>query len=179
MEQEAKRVTDATAKFWGSVVQDTQLEQLTMQLQQAEGKLETLNTSLKVISLLIQITNFIELKSLQQWVAKERERQQRCSAQLDEFQEIGAQLSIKAVSTLKEAKEGKKDIAKKMVENLVTRDLMVSQEIAGRFKKQVKAITQQYEDFKLNITEYTMSSQHGSRASHKIVLGDCWKGILG
>ena len=45
-----------------------------------------------------------------------------------------------------------------MLEHPVTHDLTMIQEIANRFKVQVKAITQQYEDFKLKITEYTMSS---------------------
>ena len=37
MEQEVKQVTDATIKFWGSVVQDEQLEQLTIEFQVDEG----------------------------------------------------------------------------------------------------------------------------------------------
>ena len=59
MEREATQVTDETTQFWGIVFQDTQL-------QEARGKLETLNTFLKVIPLVIQITNAIELKILQQ-----------------------------------------------------------------------------------------------------------------
>ena len=56
------------------------------------------------------------------------------------------------------AQEGKKEIAKKMIEHLVTHHLTTSQEIADRVKEQFKVITQQYEYFKLKITEYTMSS---------------------
>ena len=37
MEQEAKKMTDATTYFWESVVQDEQLAQLTKQLQEEEG----------------------------------------------------------------------------------------------------------------------------------------------
>ena len=64
-----------------------------------------------------------------------------------------------------------------MVEHPVTHDMMASKEIADRVKEQAWVITQQYEYFKLNITEYTMSSQRGSRVSHKIVVGACWQGV--
>ena len=77
---------------------------------------------------------------------------------MDEFQDIGAEISGKAFTTLQEAHEGKKEIAEKMVEHLVTHDLTMSQEIADRVKAQVKDITQQYENFKIKITEYGMSS---------------------
>ena len=46
MEQEAKEIMEATTQFWQSVVQDEQLNQLTMQVQEAEGQLMTLKTSL-------------------------------------------------------------------------------------------------------------------------------------
>ena len=70
MEQEAKRVTDATTQFWGSVVKDAQLEQLNMQLQEAGGKLETLNTLLKAMPLVVHVMKASGLKALQQQVAK-------------------------------------------------------------------------------------------------------------
>ena len=37
IKQEAKKIMEATTQFWGSVVQDEQLEQLTKQLQEAEN----------------------------------------------------------------------------------------------------------------------------------------------
>ena len=69
-------MTDTTTHFWGSVVQDEQLEQLTMQLQESVGQLATLRTLLKEMSPIIQITKEVELKELQQCIAKSRERQQ-------------------------------------------------------------------------------------------------------
>ena len=41
-----------------------------MPLQEAEGKLATINTSLKVLPLVVQITKSVELKELQQCVVK-------------------------------------------------------------------------------------------------------------
>ena len=40
-------------------------------------------------------------------------------------------------------------------------------------KEQVEEVKQKYDDFKIKINEYTISSWHGSRESHKIVLGAC------
>ena len=54
-----------------------------------------------------------------------------------------------------------------------------SRETTEKIKEHVKDITQQYEDFKVNISKYTISSSRGSRASHTIVLGACWKEVLG
>ena len=42
MDNKAKHVTDTTTHFWGSVVQDEQLEQLNTQLREGEGQLATL-----------------------------------------------------------------------------------------------------------------------------------------
>ena len=47
LEQDAKKVTDATTQVWSSIVQDKQLEKLIAQLQEAYEKLETLKMSLK------------------------------------------------------------------------------------------------------------------------------------
>ena len=64
MEQEAKKVMDVTTLFWGSIVQDEQLAQLTTQLQEEEGKLTKLKTSLRVMPLMVHITKSVELKEL-------------------------------------------------------------------------------------------------------------------
>ena len=106
----------------------------------------------------MQISKVVELKELQQRVVKERERKQWRSAQLDDFQEIGVQLSMKEFYALHAAQAGKKEITKKLVEHHVTHDLTTSQEVTERIRWQVKEITQQYEYFKININEYTMSS---------------------
>ena len=147
MEQEEKKVIEVTTQFWGSVVHDKKLEQLTTQLQEAKGQLETLETSLRALPPDFQITKSTQLKELHQHVVKERECQERHSTQLDDFQDIGVQLLIKAVSD-------KKDVTDKIVEHPLAHDLTGSREIAEK----VKDITQQYEDFKQKINGYTMSS---------------------
>ena len=68
-------------------------------------------------------------------------RQQRHSTQLDEFQEIGAQLSVKVVSALQAVQEGKKEVTNKMVEHPLAHDLTGSREIAEKVKEHVKEIT--------------------------------------
>ena len=105
----------------------------------------------------MQITKVVELKDLQQRVTKERERKQRHSAQLDEFQEIGAQLSVKVVFALQESYKGKKNVAAKMVDHLVNHDIKMSQEITERVKEQVKVNIQQSAYFKAKIDEYASS----------------------
>ena len=45
-----------------------------------------------------------------------------------------------------------------MVEHPLAHDLTGSQEIVEKVKQQVKEITQQYDNFKQKISEYTMSS---------------------
>ena len=77
---------------------------------------------------------------------------------MDEFHEIGAQISVKEISTLWEVQEGKKEITNKKVEHPLAHDLTGSQEIIEKVKEHVKEITQQYEDFKQEINEYSMSS---------------------
>ena len=44
-----KKVTDPTTQFWESVVQDEQLVQLTTHLQEAEGKMEKLKTTMRAM----------------------------------------------------------------------------------------------------------------------------------
>ena len=71
----------------------------------------------------VQITRPVDLKELQQCFRKERERQQRCSEQLDEFQDIGVQLSVKAISALQSMYEGKKEVADKLVDHPLAQNL--------------------------------------------------------
>ena len=55
--------------------------------------------------------------------------------QLYEFKDIGVYLSSKALVALQPAQEGKKEIAAKMVEHLVTHDLTMIQEKVDRVKE--------------------------------------------
>ena len=64
MEQEAKTTMEVTTQFWQSVVQYEQLDQLAGQVQEAEGQLATLKTSLWAMPLMVQITRAEELKDL-------------------------------------------------------------------------------------------------------------------
>ena len=73
----------------------------------------TLKTSLRALPLMVQITWSEELKGLQQRVSHTQECQQKCHAQLDEFQEVGGQLVIKAVATLQAVKESRKMVDSK------------------------------------------------------------------
>ena len=66
MEQEAKTIMEETTHFWQSVVQDEQLDHLTMQVQEVEVQLMTLKTSLRSMPSMVQITQAEELKDLQQ-----------------------------------------------------------------------------------------------------------------
>ena len=65
---------------------------------------------------------------------------------------------MKAVTALQVVQEGKKEVTAKLVEHPLKQDLLGSQEIAGKIQAQVKNITQQYDDIKLKINEYTMST---------------------
>ena len=65
MEQEAKTIMEVTTHFWQSVVQDEKLDHLTVQVQESEGQLTTLKTSLRAMPLMVQITRAEELKDLQ------------------------------------------------------------------------------------------------------------------
>ena len=78
--------------------------------------------------------------------------------QLDEFQDIGAQLFIKEASILQVVQEGRKDVTEKIAEHPLAREVTESWETTEKIKEQVKEITQQYEDFKMKINRYTISS---------------------
>ena len=93
-------ITYATMQFWGSVVQDEQLEQLNTQLREVEAQLSVMRTSLRVMSLIIQATKAAELKELQHHIMKVQECHHHRITQLEEFQDVGEQLSLKSVNTL-------------------------------------------------------------------------------
>ena len=77
MEQEAKTIMEATMQFWQSIFQDEQLDQLTMQVQEAKGQLTTPKIVLRALPLMVQITWFEELKDLQQRASHAQECQQK------------------------------------------------------------------------------------------------------
>ena len=62
--------------------------------------METVKMTLRTMSPIVQITQSMELKELQQRVRKAQEHQQKCNDQLNKFQEIGAQLPVKEVVVL-------------------------------------------------------------------------------
>ena len=90
---------------------------------------------------LVSITWSTELKELQQWIGKAHEQQWKHSDQLDEFQEIGAQLSVKAVSSLQAVQDDKKEFNAKMVEYPLKQDCFMCQDVAEKFKAQVAEIS--------------------------------------
>ena len=65
---------------------------------------------------------------------------------------------VRVVSALQATQDRNTDIAVKMVEHPVNHDIKVNQEIIEWVKEQVKAITQQFTNFKAKIIEFTMSS---------------------
>ena len=76
--------------------------------------------------------------------------------------------------------EGRKDLTAKIEDHPLEHDLTNNREIIEKIQEQVKEITQEYEDFKVNIIGYTISSSwRGSSAIHKIVLGAYWQEVLG
>ena len=85
MEQEAKTIMEEMTQFWQSIVQDEQLDQFTKHVQEAEGQLTSLKTSLRALPLMVQITWSEELKDLQQRASRTKESQKKQCAQLDEF----------------------------------------------------------------------------------------------
>ena len=106
IEKEGKLITDATTQFWGSVVQDKQFEHLNIQMREVEVQLAALRTSLIAMPLVVQVTKEVELKELQQNVLKAQTCQHQCTTQLEEFQDIGEKLSLKAVTALQTVQEG-------------------------------------------------------------------------
>ena len=80
---------------------------------------------------------------------------------------------------LQKVQNGQRDVTTKITQHLLEREVTQIQEISEKIEEQVKYITQQYEEFKVKIKNYTISSWRGSRASHKIVLGACSQAVLG
>ena len=105
MEEEVNMITKAMTQFQKSVIQDDQLDELTKQAWKAKAQLMTLKTSLKEMPLIVKIACFEELKDLQQRASIAQERHQKRSTQLDEFQDIGRQLEVKAVVVLQAVQE--------------------------------------------------------------------------
>ena len=87
-----------------------------MQVQEAEGQLMTLKTSLRAMPLMVHITRAKELKDLQQRSAQAQECQQKRCAQLNQFQEIGGQLDVKAVAMLQAVQEHRQAVDSKAIE---------------------------------------------------------------
>ena len=65
---------------------------------------------------------------------------------------------VKEVTALQVVQDGKKEVNVKMVEHPLKQDLLGCQNLAEKIKMQVKEITQQCDNFKLKINEYTMSN---------------------
>ena len=76
-------------------------------MQEVERHLTTLKTLLRAMVLMVQITRAEELMDLEQRSSHAQEHQQKRHAQLDEFQEVGGQLAIKAVATLEAVQENR------------------------------------------------------------------------
>ena len=90
-------------------------------------------------------------------MVRDQEQQGKCSDQLNNFQDIEAQLSVKAVAGLQAVKFGKKEINAKMVEQSLKEDRLICQDVVEKFKVQVAEISYKYDDFKAKTNEYTMS----------------------
>ena len=117
MEQEEMAIANEMKQFWKSVIQDDQLEQLAKQVREAEAQLMTLKMLLQTMPLMVQITCSKYLKDLQQRAARAQERQHKSNTQLDEFQDIGGQLSVKAVVELQVVQAGRKMVDGKVKED--------------------------------------------------------------
>ena len=141
MDKEVKHVTNVTTQFLGSIVQDEKLDQLIMQLHKAQRNIAMLRKLLKEMPLVVQIMKATELKELQQCVTKEREHQQRRTMQLEEFQYIGAQLSMKAVSALQVVQDGCRDVTAKITKHPLERKVTECREVNEKVKEQVKEVT--------------------------------------
>ena len=78
-----------------------------------------------------------ELKDLQQRASIGQERHQKRSTQLDEFQDIGRLLEVKAVAALQAVQEGKNIVdSKEEEENLVNKDLLNCWDVSKQVKLQ-------------------------------------------
>ena len=64
LEKDAKKFTDSTMQVWGSIVPNEHLEKLTVRLQEEDGKLVSLKTSLKAVPFMMQITKVSKIKEL-------------------------------------------------------------------------------------------------------------------
>ena len=62
--------------------------------------------------------------------------------QLEEFQEIGSQLSLKVVIVFQEVEDGQRDVNGKIVEHPLEREVTECMEIGDKVKDQVKEVTQ-------------------------------------
>ena len=78
--------------------------------------------------------------------------------QLEEFQYIGALLSLKVVTVLQAVYNGQREVHASIFECPIEQEVTESMEIIDKVKDQVKEVTQQYEDFKIKISDYTISS---------------------
>ena len=94
---------------------------------------------------IVQVTKIAELKALQQHVTKMRECQCR-TTQLKEFQDIGEQLSLKAVNALQAVQESRREVTATIVEHLLEQDVEDCMGISDKIKAQVEEVQQQYEE---------------------------------
>ena len=107
----------------------------------------------------MQITHATELQDLQQRSSWAQERQQKRREKVDEFQEIGGQLAVKAIATLQAVQENRKMVdSKDSEEHPVQQTLTNCQSIASKVQLQVREITQQFEDFKDKTLSHTLST---------------------
>ena len=105
-----------------------------------------LNTVLRALPLMVQITRYEELKDLHQIGAHAQEHQQKHRAQLDEFQEVGGQLVVKAIATLQVLQESQKMVNNKFgTAHPVQQDVLNCQSAANKVQLQVHEIAQQFE----------------------------------
>ena len=74
--------------------------------------------------------------------------------------------------------EKHREVAKNIVEHPREQDVAYYRDISDKMKEKVEEFKQQYEDFKIKISGYTISSWRGLRVSHKIVLGAYWHKIM-
>ena len=72
---------------------------------------------------------------------------------MEEFQDIGAQLSLKAITVLQVVQDGQREVNVNIVEYPLVWEVIEYMEIDDKVKDQVKEVTQQYEDFKIKISD--------------------------
>ena len=114
---------------------------------------------LKAMLLMVQITRSIELKDLQQRTTRAQEHQQKRHEKLDEFQEIGSQLAIKAIATPHDIQDNRQLVKNKACEeHPIQQTLTNCQSITSKVQLQVREIAQQFEDFKDRTSAHTLST---------------------